>query len=88
MDDIADQGLADEATRTRWRMILDSSLQDISDGDVLIGFAAPENKTLLLHNGAVIATIDEQAFADAFFSIWLGDHADEDLRAELLGQAP
>jgi hypothetical protein len=34
-----------------------------------------------------IASIDDQAFSDAFFAVWLGKHADETLRKKLLGIA-
>lgn len=88
MDDIENQNIADETTRARWRDFLEASLRDVEDGDVLAGLSLPaENEAILFLNGAVIAVIDEQAFSDAFFSIWLGTNADADLREALLGEA-
>ena len=85
MDDITDQGVADEATRTRWKEVLNASLRDVKEGDALVGLALPGKKTLLFYNGVNIASIEEQAFSDAFFGIWLGERADEALRSKLLG---
>jgi hypothetical protein len=86
MSDIESQGGSDEATYERWKNVLENSLSDIREGDVLIGLSVPDEKTKLFYNGAVIANIDEQPFADAFFNVWLGDHADERLRTEILGK--
>jgi hypothetical protein len=88
MDDIVDQGVADEATRARWKEKLNTTLRDVEENDVLIGVALPGKTTSLFFNGEKIASIEDQAFSDAFFAVWLGDTADETLRRKLLGQAP
>lgn len=85
MDDIGEQKIADETTLAKWKAVLDTSLSDVKDGDALVGVTVPGKKTLLLHNGVAIVTIEDQAFSNAFFSIWLGKNADEDLRSKLLG---
>ena len=87
MSDIEDQNVADEETRARWKSVLDAALSDVNEGDVLVGLALPDGKTVLVYNGVVIASIEEQAFSDAFFSVWLGNNADEELRVALLGGA-
>lgn len=86
IDNIAEQDVADDATLARWKEELNASLRDVKEGDVLTGVAVPGKKSSLFYNGVNIASIDK-AFSDAFFGIWLGDHADEDLRAKLLGDS-
>jgi hypothetical protein len=85
MEDISDQGVADEATLTRWKDVLNASLSDVKEGDALIGLALPGEKTLLFYNGLDVASVDDQTFSKAFFGIWLGERADEDLRRKLFG---
>jgi hypothetical protein len=85
MDDITDQGACDKPTCDRWRDVLDVSLSDVEEGDTLIGLTSPNKKTLLFYNGKTIANVDDHAFSDAFFGIWLGKNADEDMRNGLLG---
>ncbi len=52
----------------------------------IIGLAMPGKHSLLFFNGKQTASIDDAAFSKAFFNIWLGDGADEDLRANLMGK--
>ena len=85
MDDISDQDVADDVTLARWRTVLNASLRAVNAGDTLIGLALPGKKTLLFYNGNEIASIKDQGLSHAFFGIWLGQKADEDLRSELLG---
>jgi len=84
--DIRDQNVADDATLTRWQGILNQDLPAVADGDVLVGLAIPGKKSLLFYNGKQIASLDDAALSQAFFNVWLGKTADEDMRAELLGK--
>jgi hypothetical protein len=86
MGDIRDQGVADDGTLARWADILSASLPDVEEDDTMTGLAIPGKKSLLFYNGKKIASIDDQAFSDAFFNIWLGNNANESLRKELFGQ--
>ncbi|MDE1900882.1 MAG: chalcone isomerase family protein, partial [Alphaproteobacteria bacterium] len=52
----------------------------------MIGFVSPGAETLLYFNGKQIGEIKDPALTSAFFNIWLGAGADEDLKNELLGQ--
>ena len=87
MDDIRSQNVADNDTLTQWQTTLIGVLPDVNDGDVLTGLCLPGKKSLLFLNGKPIATITDTAFSKAFFDVWLGDQADEDLRKKLLGQS-
>ncbi len=87
MDDIRDQDVADDATLANWEKMLNATLPAIADGDTIIGVAIPGKKSLLFYNGKKLASIDDPVFSKAFFNIWLGDNADEDLRGKLLASA-
>jgi len=86
-DDIRDQNIADDATLTRWQGVLNQDLPAVEDGDTLVGLCQPGKHSLLFYNGKQIASIDDAALSKAFFNIWLGQTADEDMRASLLGQS-
>lgn len=86
MDDIREQGVADEATMNRWQDTLGKVLPEIHENDVIIGLCIPGKKSQLYFNGKSLITIDDKAFSDAFFNIWFGPHANESLRKNLLGQ--
>ena len=84
MDDIRDQNVADEATFARWDAQITKILPAVEDGDTITGVALPGKNTLLFYNGKQIASIHDDALSKAFFDIWLGDQADENLRGKLL----
>jgi hypothetical protein len=86
-DDLREEGVADDQTLGRWRETLAGVLPDVEDGDVLVGLCLPGKKSRLFFNGKEIASIEDPALSKAFFDIWLGAHADEDLRAKLLGHS-
>jgi len=88
MDDIREQGVADDATLTKWNAVLTAALPEVEDGDVITGLCMPGKKSLLFYNGKQVASIADPVFSKAFFDIWLGKGADEDLRAKLLGHEP
>jgi hypothetical protein len=83
--DIRDQKIADDDAVNSWEKTLDDIMPDVKDGDTIIGRYVPGKPSALFYNGAKIAAIDDPAFSKAFFDIWLGDNADEDLRDALLG---
>jgi len=82
---IRDEHVADEAALARWEKMLHSALPPVEDGDELVGLALPGKKTLLFYNSVQIAAIHDKVFSDAFFNIWLGQNADEDMRNRLFG---
>ena len=86
MDDIRDQGIADDKTLALWQDVLNASLPAVEENDAIIGLAIPGKKSLLFYNGKAITSIDDQTFSQAFFNIWLGQTANESLRKKLLGQ--
>ena len=59
---------------------------DVSEGDVITGIATKENKSLFYLNGTLIGTVDDKAFTNQFFAIWLSEKTSEpELRQALLG---
>jgi len=86
VDDIRDQNATDEETMTRWTAGIKKMMPEVEDGDVMTGLIVPNKESLLFLNGIQIAKIEDNALSKAFFNIWLGKDADEDLKHELLGQ--
>ena len=62
-----------EKQRTIWLQSLEKIFPDIASGDTLVGIHLPDRGTLFLHNGKVIGDIPGDAFAKAFFGIWLDE---------------
>ena len=83
LDSIRDQDIADEKTIAKWEKILNQALPAVQNNDI-VGLVLPGQKSILYHNGKMISSLDDQALSAAFFNIWLGDGADEDLRKALL----
>ncbi|BEI37820.1 chalcone isomerase family protein [Polynucleobacter sp. HIN7] len=62
-----------EKQRTIWLQSLEKLFPDIASGDTLVGIHLPDRGTLFLHNGKPIGDIPGDAFAKAFFGIWLDE---------------
>lgn len=87
IDDMRDENAAADETVEGWKNVLNTVLSDVREDDSLISLCLPQQaKSPLFHNDRVILRTADKAFMQAFFAIWLGDKADEDLRARLLGQ--
>ena len=84
IDDLRDGKNVDDATFALWEEKIKDTLPAVEEGDVMIGVAIPGEKTALFMNGEKIAEIQDSRLSKAFFDIWLGPDADEDLRADLL----
>jgi Chalcone isomerase-like len=84
VDDIRDQNTTDEQTFAGWEKTIRDALPAVEDGDIMIGLSVPGKEAKLFFNGTQIASIKDEELGRAFFNIWLGDTADEDLRAALL----
>lgn len=71
---------------TAWGEELARIFPDVKPGDRIVGIREP-GRARFMHNGRPIGEIADEAFANAFFGIWLapGTSAPE-LRARLLGE--
>jgi Chalcone isomerase-like len=87
IDNIRDEQVADEETMARWSAGIKKTMPAVEDGDVMIGVAVPGGESALFYNGKQIAKTQDQVLSKAFFDIWLGNGADEDLRTALLGRS-
>lgn len=95
-EDIADesirqmrkQGLKDEAALSRWQAEMRKAFPNVQKGESLTGIRAQNGSAIFYKNDALVATIDDPAFTDAFFNIWLSPKTTEPaLRKKLLGIA-
>jgi len=72
IDEMSRQGVS-EKQRTVWLQSLEKIFPDIASGDTLIGLHLPDKGTMFLHNGKLVGDISGDAFAKAFFGIWLDE---------------
>jgi hypothetical protein len=69
-----------------WRQTLERCFVDVHEGDRLTGVYLPGRGVRFYRGDALLADVDDDAFARAFFAIWLDPRArDTRLRARLLG---
>ena len=69
-----------------WRQQLDSTIPDMKAGMIITGVRTSEGYTEIYVNAEKIDTIDDPAFTDGFFAIWLSEKTSEPgLRTKLLG---
>ncbi|MBV7534962.1 chalcone isomerase family protein [Duganella sp. sic0402] len=77
------------ATRSRWEALLSSAFVDVSEGDELIGVYLPGRGMRLYNRQRLLAELDDQVLARAFFDIWLNPESrDQKLRQRLMGTQP
>lgn len=77
-------GLADEATLQRWGERMARLFPDVKPGDAITGHYSASAASFSL-NQRTLGTVDDPAFAKAFFAIWLDPRTSApELRAALL----
>lgn len=82
--EIRQLGMTDEATLQRWGQLMAAIFPDVRTGDQIVGIYLPEGAQFQF-NGRPLGSIDEAAFARAFFSIWLDEKTSApELRLALL----
>jgi hypothetical protein len=86
IDEIRRLGFGTSADHQRWLDEMRRVFPDVRRGDELTGASTPGRGAQFLLNGRPIGSIDEPAFARAFFAIWFDPRTrSRDLRANLLG---
>ncbi|MEO8738502.1 MAG: chalcone isomerase family protein [Casimicrobiaceae bacterium] len=89
MEEMEKQGSCTAEQRVRWGETLAKILPDVDAGDQLTGVNLPKRGVQFYQNGKLIGSIDDSAFARAFFGIWLAPASSEPaLRQQLLGITP
>jgi len=82
--EIRNLGVGDEARLKGWGEQMASIFPDVRPGDHILGVQLPDEARFFF-NDRSIGTIDDPAFARAFFAIWLDAKTSApDLRAALL----
>lgn len=78
-----------ESTLKRWEALLLSAFVDVNEGDALTGVYLPGRGMRLYDRQRLLAQLDDEALAHAFFAIWLDpDSRDQKLRRRLTGAQP
>jgi len=70
-DEIARLGFGTEAQRTRWHEQMVKLFPDVTKGRRLAGVNVPGAGARFYFDGQPLGSIDDPAFAGAFFAIWL-----------------
>jgi hypothetical protein len=89
-DEIGRLGFGDEAQRVRWHEQMVKLFPDVEKGRKLAGVNVPGRGARFYFDGQFLGSIDDPAFARAFFAIWLDSRTRApQLRESLLkGAAP
>lgn len=75
-----------DVQRKTWTTDMTKFFPSVKSGDRLTGVYVPKIGTRFFFNGKLISEINDPAFGDAFFAIWLDEGAKKpDLRRALLG---
>lgn len=86
LDEMARLGFDEPQQLARWKTELERAFPSVSAGDVIVGVAWPGRGATFYHRGALTAEVRDEAFAKAFFAIWLDARTREPaLRTLLLG---
>jgi len=76
-------------TLARWEAALSAAFVDVREGDELTGLFLPGRGLQLYDRQRLLAELDDEALARAFFDIWLNPESrDKALRRRLLGAQP
>lgn len=79
-------GFGDEATLARWSAAMAGVFPEVRRGDRLVGVHLPGRGASFFSADRYLGTVPEDAFAEAFFAIWLDARTREPrLREALLG---
>jgi len=88
-DEIARLGFGTDAQRTRWHEQMLKLFPNVEKGRRLAGVNVPDIGARFYFDGQFLGSIDEPAFARAFFAIWLDERTRApQLRENLLKGAP
>lgn len=81
-------GLDNAEQEQRWLEFMLTTFPTVNEGDVIAGAYAAEGQTAFYLNGEKIGEIDDPAFGEYFFAIWLDvDTSEPKMREQLLGLA-
>jgi hypothetical protein len=88
-DEIERLGFGSEAERARWHEQMRKLFPDVEKGRKLAGVNLPGTGARFYFDGQLLGSIDDPAFARAFFAIWLDERTKApQLRESLLKTVP
>lgn len=88
IEEMRKQGLGSPGQHAQWLKLMEQTFPDVAANDRLRGVHLPGQGAQFFFNNRLINTINDPAFSQAFFSIWLSANTSEpDLRKMLLGSA-
>ena len=71
IEEMKAQGYSDAAALGRWRQSMQRLFPDVNAGDRLIGIAIPGKEARFFVGDRLLGTVEDPAFVEAFFDIWL-----------------
>lgn len=77
IDEMREQGFSDDEKLQQWDAQMSVIFPDVKEGDTLIGIATKSRYTDFYFNGRLVGSIEEAAFTEHFFNIWLGEKTSE-----------
>jgi hypothetical protein len=87
IEEIAKLRIGSAEQRERWEAAMKGLFPDVHPGDLLTGINIPGTGTRFFRNGVVLGTVDDPAFARAFFAIWFDPRTSRpEFREHLLGE--
>ena len=87
IDEMRGQGVGDDSVYVKWLAEMERVFTDVKEGDRLTGVVTPARTSKFFFNGAFRGEVNDPAFTDAFFGIWLNEKSSQPrLRNQLLGK--
>lgn len=86
IEEMEKQGATNKQQLSDWQAQMEQIFPDVEDGDALTGVVTREGNTRFFFNGSLIGEVEDPAFTQRFFDIWLAENTSEpELRQKLLG---
>jgi hypothetical protein len=86
VDEMREIGYEDEVLLAKWYEQMRAVFPDIKEGENITGVMDENKNTHFYHEGKLIGSIDDKAFTQSFFGIWLHEKTSEPkMRKQLLG---
>lgn len=80
------QGANNQQQLEQWLQVMTDIFPDVAEGDTITGVLQSDYSTVFYKNDAQIGVVEDKAFGEQFFAIWLDDKTSEpELRKKLIG---
>lgn len=86
VEEMRKQGFKDEAKLKAWQQAMEKIFPDVKEGNTLTGIRDANGRSLFYLDDILIGSVEDEAFTNRFFAIWLDPKTSEPaLRKKLLG---